>query len=163
MFIFIGYYENGVFDEIEVVIRANNLLVLVVYLALYINLSIMFSSSQQNIRKYKTVNTYYGKGVDLSSAASYAVIHCELSQGQEETEEGREPQNVGRSQLALVQDGGRGVKDASSGQTSWRECVVSSRIRSAKDGVESIRLLTRGAKLVWFGTKVKREIRLTSL
>ncbi len=41
--------------------------------------------------------------------------------------------------------------------------MASSRIRSAKDDVESICLSTRRATMACVGTKVKREIRLTSL
>ncbi len=41
--------------------------------------------------------------------------------------------------------------------------MASSRIRSATDDVESICLSTRRVTMVWFGTKVKREIRLASL
>ncbi len=69
----------------------------------------------KKIHKYKTVNTKCGKGVDLSSTASYAVINCELSQAQYENEVLREAQSVGRSQFALVQEGRSGVKDATSG------------------------------------------------
>ncbi len=58
------------------------------------------------------------QGVSLSSELSYAEIHCDLSQGQYENEKGREAQNVGRPKFALVQDGRRGMKDASSGTTS---------------------------------------------
>ncbi len=41
--------------------------------------------------------------------------------------------------------------------------MASSRIRSTKDDVESMCLSTRRVTIVWFRTKVKREMRLTSL
>ncbi len=54
---------------------------------------------------------------EISSAASYAVILCGLSQGKFENVEMREAKNGGGSQFAKEQDGRRDVKDASSGTT----------------------------------------------
>ncbi len=78
----------------------------------------------KKILKYETVSSKNGKCVDLSSTASYAEIHCELSQGQEEIEEGREAQHTGRSQFALVQDGSCGVKAASSGTIPLEDSAI---------------------------------------
>ncbi len=77
-----------------------------------------------------------------------------------------EVQHVGRSQFALVQDGRCDVKDASSGTTPLvHGGDVWHRQGSALQRMMSRAYVSGEDELQWygFGSKVKREIRLTSL